>query len=215
MNPTTAARDLALQRFDLSEEDMQQLIQTLYRWRLAALNEAWQTTRSLFATELPDWAPIATSGIQRTQFSQLQEAQATASWLRSEYRATVTAALQRPLDVSQQELVAAFVARQTLQHMMQTVAVSARLDTKLAAHAGVLQAVLELQDAPARARDLFGVQVLPTTYTSNYCKTYAGRIYSIQEASTIPVFPAHSHCSHTIALVRLSEASTPDSAETR
>lgn len=50
-----------------------------------------------------------------------------------------------------------------------------------------------------------GVKVVPSVSSSDFCKDYAGNTYSMDEALSIPSFPAHPSCIHTTIMVVLSE----------
>lgn len=49
-----------------------------------------------------------------------------------------------------------------------------------------------------------GVRVTPSTSSSDFCSEYAGNTYSLDEALSIPAFPAHSACIHTTIIVSLT-----------
>lgn len=50
-----------------------------------------------------------------------------------------------------------------------------------------------------------GVKVIPSVSSSDFCQDYAGNTYSLDEALSIPAFPAHPSCQHTTIIVVLSE----------
>jgi 2'-5' RNA ligase len=68
------------------------------------------------------------------------------------------------------------------------------------AHEGTRAAIADILDAPSDVVDTaqIRVRVVPSESSSDFCKEWAGQSVPIDEADTLPYFPAHPGCIHSI-----------------
>lgn len=66
--------------------------------------------------------------------------------------------------------------------------------------------IVDINDMKVSIPEL-GVKVVPSMSSSDFCKDYAGNTYSLEEALSIPAFPAHPSCIHSTIIIVLGEDS--------
>jgi hypothetical protein len=53
--------------------------------------------------------------------------------------------------------------------------------------------------------DDYGIGVIPAESSSDLCKEFAGRLFSLDEIDSIPDFPIHANCPHELIIVPLQQ----------